>query len=260
MKANRSMAVAACAIGLLLAVPSHRADEADAAVVHSTRDTLARWVETQEIISKEQQNWQLGREVLERRIALLESEIASFDDRIAETRKGIGEVDSTRSELDDEAAGLTVAASMLAERIPELEAKTRRLAQNLPDPVREKLSPLIRRLPEDPAGTELTLGQRFQNVIGILNEVNKFQRNITVTSEIRPLADGSTAEVRALYIGLGQAYYVTADGKAAGTGLPTDEGWKWTPRNELAGKVAQAIAVFQNEDVPAYVPLPVEIR
>ena len=69
-----------------------------------------------------------------------------------------------------------------------------------------------------------------------------------------------TAEVRALYIGLGQGYYVTVSGEAAGIGYPTPEGWRWTPQDGLADEISRAIAILQSEDVPAYVPLSVEIR
>ena len=71
---------------------------------------------------------------------------------------------------------------------------------------------------------------------------------------------GSTAEVKALYIGLGQAYYVTPTGDAAGVGQPTPDGWKWTPANDLAPEISRAIAILQNEEVPAFVPLPVTIE
>lgn len=63
-----------------------------------------------------------------------------------------------------------------------------------------------------------------------------------------------------LYLGLGQAYYVTANGSAAGIGTSTPDGWQWKPANQLAPRVAQAIAIMENEEVPAYVPLPVEVQ
>jgi hypothetical protein len=96
--------------------------------------------------------------------------------------------------------------------------------------------------------------------VGVLNEVNKFNRDVTVTSELRPLPDGRTVEVQALYVGLGQGYYVSPDGKSAGYGRPGEDGWEWVAEDALASEVARAIKILQNEDVPAFVPLPVEMR
>ena len=154
----------------------------------------------------------------------------------------------------------TVERGLVGEVIGRLETKTLELVNRLPDPVRERIAPLSRRIPRGAKPTELSLGQRFQNVVGVLNEVNKFNRDITVTSEVRALPGGATAEVTALYLGLGAAYYVTADGAAAGVGYPTQEGWQWKAADPLAAQITQAIAILKNESVPAYVPLPVEIQ
>jgi hypothetical protein len=106
----------------------------------------------------------------------------------------------------------------------------------------------------------MSLGERFVNVLGVLNEVSKFNGDITVRSELRPLPDGSSAEVQLLYVGLGQAYYATSDGGSAGVGRPGAEGWIWESADEHAPGIAEAIAILKNEQVPAYVPLPVRIQ
>jgi hypothetical protein len=246
---------------LVLPAPGYQvwaADEPES--LQSTRETLAKWVETQQIISREKQDWQLGRQVLEQRIGLIEGEISMLQENIAEISDSLAEVEKERRELLVENRALESAAAGLDAVIPPLEGKTLQLLQSLPDPIRDHVRPLSVRIPEDPATTRLSLGERFQNIIGILNEINKFNRDISVYSEIRALPGGSTAEVKALYVGLGQAYYVTPTGDAAGVGHPTPDGWKWTPADELASDISRAIAILQNEEVPAFVPLPVTIE
>jgi hypothetical protein len=105
-----------------------------------------------------------------------------------------------------------------------------------------------------------TVAERYQSVIGILNEVNKFNGEITVRSEMRALPDGTTAEVTAVYLGIGQGFYVTGGGKIAGVGLPTKEGWSWTPANEAALEIAKAVAILKDERVAEFVRLPVRIE
>jgi chaperonin cofactor prefoldin len=228
--------------------------------LQSARDTVAKWVETQQILAREKKDWQDGKEILERRIELLESEIRSLEAKVAESRNTLGEADRRRYDLVREGESLRAATAVLAERVERLEGKVRTLLSRSPEPLRARVAPLSQRLPGRGAATALSLGERYQNVIGVLNEVNKFQRDVTVASEIRTLSDGARVEVQALYLGLGQGYYVTADGSAAGVGVPSDEGWEWTQSNELAPAVRQAISILQNESVPAYVPLPVTLR
>ena len=57
-----------------------------------------------------------------------------------------------------------------------------------------------------------------------------------MTSEVRSFRDGNTAEVTALYLGIGQGYYVSASGTVAGVGTATADGWVWTPANDRAGR------------------------
>jgi hypothetical protein len=228
--------------------------------LESVRATLAKWMETQQIISKEERDWQVGKEVLQQRIDLIRGEISTLDARIEQTRKSISEADGKRGEMIRENEALKAASASLRAAIGALERRTLSMLGSVPDPVRERVKPLSQRIPSDPANTTLSLSERFQNVIGILNELNKFSQEITITSEIRTLSGGDRAEVKALYLGLAQAYYVTPRGDRAGIGRSTAEGWSWTESDHLADEIARAIAIVQNEEVPAYVPLPVTIE
>ncbi len=228
--------------------------------IDNVRAVMEKWVETQRIISKERQDWTLGREMLEERIKLVQREIASLREKIDEARKSIDAADTTRAELVEENEKLKSVGARLADIMAALEGRTLALNERLPDPIRERLKPLSQRLPADPNETRLSLSQRFQNAIGILNEVNKFDRSIEVTSEVRKLADGSNAEVTALYVGLGQAYYTGANGTVAGVGRPGPGGWEWELANNAAAQVAQAIAILNNEQVAGFVLLPVEVK
>ncbi len=228
--------------------------------VEDTRAALEKWVETRKTISKEKQDWALEREILEERIKLVQREIKSLREKISEAEKSISDTDEKRAELMDENNKLKSASEMLTGTVTELEAKTIALNKQLPDPIRERVKPVSQLLPDDPNDTQLSLAQRFQNVIGVLNEVNKFNLEITVTSERRTIAGGKEAEVTALYVGLGQAYYTGANGTIAGVGRPSEQGWNWIPADEEADKIADAVAILKNEMVAGFVPLPVKVK
>jgi hypothetical protein len=140
----------------------------------------------------------------------------------------------------------------------QLEAKVKGLVKRFPTPLAEKLKPLTQRLPEDPATTALPLAVRFQNIVGIINEANRFNREITQSSEIRKLADGSSVEVTAVYLGLAQGYYVGAGGRIAGIGRGAPEGWTWTESNDNGPAIERIVAILRNQKPAAFVPIPVK--
>ena len=231
----------------------------DGADVDATRAALEKWVETQRVLSKERQDWKLGKEMLQSRVEVVQREIDSTLARTDDAKKSIADADGKRAGLIDENERLKQAAQSLGGIVAGLEARTTALLARLPDPIRERVKPLSQRLPAKPDETKLSLSERFQNIVGILNEVNKFQGEISVASEVRTLADGRTAEVTALYLGIGQGWYASGDGKAAGVGAPTPQGWAWTPDDASGAAVKQAVAVLKNEQVAAYVRLPVRV-
>jgi len=253
--------VSGCLLSAILCALTSSAGAAEAGnSVDGVRAALEKWVETRKVISLEQRDWKLGQEMLNERVDLVQREIDSLKAKILEAQQSISDADKKRAGLITENDKLKEAAAGLAESMVALEIRTRTLLKNLPDPIRERVKPLSQRLPENTGDTKLSFSERFQNIVGILNEVNKFNREITMTSEVRTLPDGSSAEVTALYVGVGQAYYTSGDGKHAGTGTSSPDGWVWTPDNRIAPQVAEAIAILKNEQVAAFVQLPVEIR
>lgn len=244
------------AAGLLSSAPAQEEPEDKVGVA---RTALEKWVETRKLISKERRDWELGKEMLEDRIELVRDEIASLREKIESAQSSIAEADEKREELIAENEGLKRAAETIHASVAGLEARTKGLLTRLPEPVTDKVKALIQRLPEDPETTEQAITQRFLNVIGILNETNRFNRQITVASEVRTLDDGALAEVTALYVGIGQAYYSRAKGNVAGMGRATAEGWTWTAANDSAAEIARAIAIFQAEEGADFVRLPAEI-
>ena len=228
--------------------------------VDSARAALEKWVETRRIISKEKLEFELAKEMLSERIELLGHEIETVRKKNSEIEESITEADKKRAEMLGENEKLKNASTPLSATVIELETRTRELLKKLPDPISKRVKPLSQRLSENPENTKLSLGERFQNIIGILNEVNKFNGEISVVSEVHGLPDGSHVEATALYIGIGQAYFVNGICDKAGLGTASQDGWIWKSANEHAAAIAKAIAILKNETAAAFVQLPIEIQ
>ena len=231
---------------------------AQASELELTKETLAKWVETRKLISLEKEQWLLQQEVLADRIDLIVSERDSLEQKIKETEELVTDADKKRTALVEENDALKMASASLVKTITGLEQGVLALLPRLPEPVQARIKPLSQRIPLK-LGTELTLSERYQNVIGVVNELNKTAGEITVVSEVREFPDGSSAEVQTLYLGYARAFYCTNKGDIAGVGYPGEKGWSWEPNDAIAQQVADSIAIFKNEKVAEFIPLPLSV-
>ena len=227
--------------------------------LEETRLTMDKWLETQQIISRERKDWQQGKEILLGRLELVKKEIATLDEKNKQAESSVTEANKKRSELLSENDQLTAAGAQLTGAVAGMEGEIRQMFKQLPEPIQTKLQPLYQRIPEDPSKTRVAAAERFQNVLGILNELNKTNNEITVSYEVHNLADGRPSEVKAIYVGLAQAYYVSVRGEA-GIGRPTADGWKWEPSKSVARDVLMALEILAGKQSPAFVPLPVILK
>ena len=226
--------------------------------LETAKQNLEKLLEAKRLISQEQRDWRLGRELLADRVSVLEKDLAAVKAKTAQTTNETVVLDAKFSEIRTQNEQLNAAVARMREAVAGLETRLPKLLARTPDPVRERVKPLVQRLPQNPADTKISLPERFQNVIGILNEIGKANGEVTVATEIRTLADGHPTEVKTLYIGMGQAYYVSAKGDA-GIGRAATNGWEWLPANELAVRVTDAMQIMQNKATARFVPLPVKI-
>ena len=252
---------AAGALLCLVAIAATPPAAQDGQDVEGTRALLEKLVESRQVIAHEKQDWRLGRELLGSRIELLEAEIQSLRERRQAAQASITETDSKCTELETQLRERQGSSEILRKTIELLEARMRELVQRLPDPLQAQVRPLSQRIPAGTEGEEikLSLSQRFESLVGILNMADKFNREVHTTSEVRQLADGRSAEVAALYVGLGQAYYASLDGRAAGIGLPSATGWVWTPAVHASQDITRAIDILTGKKPAEFVQLPVRI-
>ncbi|MFM9097149.1 MAG: DUF3450 family protein [Phycisphaerales bacterium] len=256
---GRTLAIAAAATAIAALAAAVAPRQSPPASLEGARLTLSKWIETQQIIAKERNDWQQGKEILQGRIDLVGKEVGVLKERIRQSEEAVAQSDRKRDELLAQDAELKTLGEQLATAATVMEEQVRSLLKQLPDPVKGRIAPLVERIPADPAATRVTPAERFQNVLGILNEVNKANSEISVAYEIRTLADGSSSEVQVIYLGLAQAYFLSPKGEA-GIGRPTEDGWKWEPAPGAADQILLALEVIEGKHVPTFVPLPIKIR
>jgi myosin heavy subunit len=246
-------------LALLSMTPAVRAQQGESKV-GQTRTVVEQWVKLRDQISKTKRDQALAEEMLRRQIEMVRQGTAKLREQTEEAKTKITEATEKRDQLQAEKKKLQQAQAELAEAIVELETRVKQLLQRVPKHNARDLEALVQGIPKDPEKTDVKLTQRYQKVVSLLAALNKAQGEVTVLNERRELPGGKAAEVTAMYLGLGQAYYVGANGTIAGRGTAGPNGWTWTAANTIAEKVALAVAIYRNEEAAAFVQLPVVIQ
>ena len=244
---------------LLIVSPFSRAEGLN---LNETRTALEEWVELRKLISEEATNWRIDQELMEDTSNVLAIEMDLLEQRILDAEENTTEADKKREDMTLENEILKEASRAVEDVMPKMEAKIRTLIASFPNALNDRIEQLVKRMPsaERARTTRAALGERVQNIVGILQEVEKFNKQITIVTELKSLESGEMAQVKTVYIGLGQGYFVDEKGQYAGIVKPTADGWQEEVRNDLASTIGDVVKIFENEKLAEFVPLPVEIN
>ena len=253
--------VAAAAQSATGASGAGRVSEADSkSAIELVREALAKRSELQDMISKERNQWRVGKGLLEDQIEMVRSQIERAKKQSKEYLDGVAKAGGSKKKLLDTNVQLKEQMGALDAAIGGIEDRSKALIPRLPNIAAERVKRFSQRLPEDSAKSEVDAARRFTNVIGILNDLNRFNREISTASEVRKLSEGIEKEVTTVYLGLGQGFYVTAKGDAAGVGTATENSWVWSPSNAQAAEIARVVKVLQGEQVASFIEVPVRVQ
>lgn len=226
-----------------------------------TRALLQQWATTQRLIASERADWENGRAMIEGRIQLLKISVEETEKKIAEAKAKLEDVKKRTAEAETEKAQTKEASDALLATAPELEKGVNEIYDRVPGVIQEKVKVLHDRIPKAGADVKnITAAERFQNVLGILNEIGKANNELTSLPEIHDIGGGKKAEVKVVYVGLGQGYFVNSNGDIGGLGLPSDQGWSWKTDASIAPKMREVVEVMKKAVAPKLVELPAEIR
>lgn len=255
MKTISILTIAALASAAVL-----RADTAGE--IGAVREKIEQWAENQRILSQEQSEWTVQREMLLASESLLADEIEILRTVVEELTDSNTAADTEREELLQKRGEIEDANRALLARMARIESAVKALTMQFPEPLQKKIEKLIDAIPEDPEKTKADMGSRLLTVLGILAQAEKLNNTITLVGESRETADGRKLQVNTLYWGLAFAVYVDAQGEQAGTGSPGPDGqWQWSQRDELAEDIRRFIAIQQGDtDQIGFVGIPVEIK
>jgi len=234
-----------------------------AEVLKDARSNLEQWVQTRRIISEESSQWEAQQKSLNSSIKLLQNEIQALNEQISKATSDIGAADNAQVTLKSDIKTSKAALAVIEKALPSFEARLLKLSTIFPDVFKEKVATQLRRIPDPKSASKMDLSttDRVQNIISLLQNIEYFNNVVTPASELQTLENGEIIEVKTLYLGLAQAYYVDPNREIAGFGYPViGEGWKWTEKNEIAENIGNLVEVSDNRRPAEFIEVPVEIK
>lgn len=226
----------------------------------AAKSGVEQWVKTRQLTSRTRADWETEKELLLQTKALYERELAGIAEQRSKVSTNSAQVDRERATADAELKESNAMLDHARSVAGEVEGKLRALMPRLPVPLVETLRPLMGRLPEEGKPSRMGATERFQTVVSVLNEIDKFNNAVTIASEKRKNAQGDEVAVDTVYVGLGAAFFVNQTGDFSGTGQPAAQGWEWSVNAALAPSVREVVRIYRGERTATFVPLPVTLR
>ena len=229
--------------------------------LQETRSTLDKWVETRQLISKTRSDWQSDRETLEQTVQLYERELKSIDDQMSKVSTNNTQVAREMNEATALQRLSNQTLDGMRQYATQLESRVKTFAPQLPVPLQDILKPQLARLPADPAATKMLAAERMQVLVGVLNELDKFNNSVNVFyTEKRKNPAGDEVAVQSIYVGLGAGYFVNEAADFAGTGTPGANGWEWAVKPQIAPSVQEVVKIYSNKKAATFVTLPATVH
>ncbi|MGJ8673633.1 DUF3450 family protein [Rubritalea sp.] len=217
------------------------------------RAMVGEWVQLEKLISGEQNEWEREEAAMSDLIELYQTEIELIDEELEAAGDSTLELDDKAEALKQQTADYQKQREVLELQCLKQAMQLVSLSKSFPQPLRDQLKREISIL-ED---SESTLRERSIALLDALKAAGQFNRTITY-SDLEQQVGGTTRQLRVLYLGLGQAFYVSGD--MAGIGKPVDGSWLWQEVEGSKSSISKAIAIYQKTARPELISLPVELK
>jgi hypothetical protein len=171
----------------------------------------------------------------------------------AKTAKDREDLSALEASSKASSSGLRAADSQLM----EMNARLLRLRPSLPP----RLSAALELPYKGLAASDITVGDRMQLTMTVLNRCIQFNRVITCDDEVLKVEDSKNPKLmEVIYWGLSHGYALDRSAGNAWLGSPGPEGWHWEPLPESSKQVAQLLAVYHGKSEPRFVEVPAKLK
>ncbi|MFL2938778.1 MAG: DUF3450 family protein [Opitutales bacterium] len=227
-----------------------------AAEIKETHKIIEEWIDVETLISEESSTWAIEQASLSDLLESLEKNELVLDEKLAISEEEESGAIQQRTELNERKEKAEKAMESLFENLEKTQSRLEDVRALLPSPLAERLSPFWDKLKTGPKTPRVTLRQRVETIVSLMQSIHIFHRSVLLERQEFTLNDGQSREFHVIYFGLGSAYFVNESGTVSGYGTPTSKGWAWTRMDEIAKEVTTGVQMLNNRTMPKFLQLP----
>lgn len=239
---------------LVLSLSGHLTATAADEPARQVQDLVQQWTGLARQQQQLQAAWQQDEPVLRQQLLLLQREAAELESVVQTSTQQQDEVEQRRLDLLQEQTRFEQDQAGLERVLERTVLSLRGLHPRLPPPLHAAWQGELPRLDD----ARLSAGERLRIVLDLLRQLDSFEQKLTLHESVLPVAEGQDWLVQQVYLGLARGWYLSADGRFAGAGAATAEGWRWQPLDDAA-EVAVLLEVLQRRRSPALVDLGIRL-
>ncbi len=215
------------------------------------------WVKTRAETVRLQDEWSTQRPLLESMVNGMAERAKTLEEKrdflLAKTAKDREEVAKLETANRESAAGMEA----MENHLKGISDRLLQLRTTLPPRLADALNVSYRSL----EGKDVTLSERMQLTVTVLNRCLQFNRSITCDEEvISPGADGKAKLMDVIYWGLSHAYALDRVTGSTWFGSPGPAGWRWEPLPDATQQVTRLIDVYHSKLEPRFVDVPARLK
>jgi hypothetical protein len=215
------------------------------------------WVKTRAETVRAETEWSGQRGLMEslvgaldERAKLIEEKMEHEKSRTAQEREELDGLEAKNAQSGTSLQGAENRLKALAKALTELRPL-------LPPRLSAGLDLAYRSLADD----GLSVGDRMQHTMAVLNRCAQFNRVISCNEEVLVLeGEPAPKSLEVIYWGLSHGYALDRAAGKAWLGSPGPQGWRWTPRPEAAEEIARLIAIATDKADPDFVIAPAALN
>jgi hypothetical protein len=242
-----------CQVAVLCSVSLH----AESNPIEAVEKAAGEWVRSRAETSRVQQEWAAQRQILESMVNALNERAQTLEARrdYLQVKTAKDREDLARQEATNNTA--TTGMQTTETQLKSLGAQLLQLRPSLPP----RLSTALELPYKSLAATELSVSERMQVTMTVLNRCIQFNRGITSEQELlNPGGEKNEQLLEVIYWGLSHGYALDRAKGKAWFGSPGAGGWQWEPVPEGAQRVAELLAVYQSKSEPVFVEVPARLK
>lgn len=245
--------------GLVLLPWSAMAQPSDVSV-DDLEALVGRWMELRAAIADEKRDWQAREEQWGQEIRLLEAEKKKLSKDLEASNRFASSVEQDRVATLARKEAMETVLEYLHPLLDRAESCLRAWEPLIPTPLSEGIAKGFAGLPatRDHA-QKRALTERAQRIAALYTQIESLHHGFHATQEILDTGTDQRRLVDVLYAGLARGFAVATDDRWAAVGTPTDLGWAWQARPEIAPSVREAVEVLNRQRMARLVDLPIQV-